>query len=350
MHTSIYLSGLQAWRRETVAPDTEWGQFIEAYEEAKTEPGVSRIVELVTERNLPREAIPTRYLKLPEIWEALLPGMPATAMIRNLGNMTASGLVKPMSDATRVIVSKLDNREWLRRSRLHPITVVNALMVYSGGRRLRGQVSNYYNMRRTPGTDWTPVPAIVDKLNDAFHNTFELVEPTNKRLLLALDVSSSMTFMNIQGMALTPAVGTGVMALVTAAIEPFYQTVAFKHEIAPIDITGRMRLQEAITAVQDSQFGGTDCALPMLYAAENGLEVDTFVVYTDNQTHSGRIHPFQALRQYREKMGINAKLIVVAFVSSGFTIADPQDAGMLDIVGFDTATPGIMSEFTLGRL
>jgi len=44
-------------------------------------------------------------------------------------------------------------------------------------------------------------------------------------------------------------------------------------------------------------------------------------------------------------MGIAAKLIVVAMTSNGFTIADPDDAGMLDVVGFDTATPQVISDF-----
>jgi 60 kDa SS-A/Ro ribonucleoprotein len=74
--------------------------------------------------------------------------------------------------------------------------------------------------------------------------------------------------------------------------------------------------------------------------------VDTFVVYTDNETWAGNIHPAQALRAYRERMGIAAKLVVVAMVSNGFTIADPDDAGMLDVVGFDTATPQVISDFT----
>jgi 60 kDa SS-A/Ro ribonucleoprotein len=44
-------------------------------------------------------------------------------------------------------------------------------------------------------------------------------------------------------------------------------------------------------------------------------------------------------------MGIPAKLIVVGMASNGFSIADPNDAGMLDVVGFDTATPQVISGF-----
>ncbi len=45
-----------------------------------------------------------------------------------------------------------------------------------------------------------------------------------------------------------------------------------------------------------------------------------------------------------------AKLIVVGMLSNGFTIADRSDRGMLDVVGFDTATPEVMREFTLGTI
>ena len=97
--------------------------------------------------------------------------------------------------------------------------------------------------------------------------------------------------------------------------------------------------------------GGTDCAKPMLYAKANGLEIDVFVVYTDCETWFGDVHPSEALKQYREHSGIHdAKLIVVGMTSNGFTIADPEDPGMLDMAGFDSAAPQVMREFILGNI
>ncbi len=101
-------------------------------------------------------------------------------------------------------------------------------------------------------------------------------------------------------------------------------------------------------AVSNLPFGGTDCALPMLYALERGLKVDAFVVYTDSETWAGNIHPVQALREYRKKTGIAAKLVVVGMVSNGFSIADPNDGGMLDVVGFDAAAPALIADFIRG--
>lgn len=58
----------------------------------------------------------------------------------------------------------------------------------------------------------------------------------------------------------------------------------------------------------------------------------------------------QALQQYRSCMSIAARLIVLAMTATGFTIADPEDAGMLDIVGIGTDTPAIVSDFAAGRI
>lgn len=43
--------------------------------------------------------------------------------------------------------------------------------------------------------------------------------------------------------------------------------------------------------------------------------------------------------------GFAAKLVVVGMTSNGFSVADPDDAGMLDVVGFDTAAPALIADF-----
>ena len=36
-------------------------------------------------------------------------------------------------------------------------------------------------------------------------------------------------------------------------------------------------------------------------------------------------------------------------VANEFTIADPQDAGMLDVVGFDSAAPALIADFAMSE-
>jgi len=51
-----------------------------------------------------------------------------------------------------------------------------------------------------------------------------------------------------------------------------------------------------------------------------------------------------------EACGIDAKLVVVGMVANEFSIADPNDAGMMDVVGFDTTAPQLISDFASGSL
>jgi 60 kDa SS-A/Ro ribonucleoprotein len=115
--------------------------------------------------------------------------------------------------------------------------------------------------------------------------------------------------------------------------------------LTKLGISPRQRLDDIVKQISNLDFGNTDCALPMLYATENKLEVDMFQIFTDNETWSGGMHPFEALRQYRQQSGRNAKLVVNGMTATGFSIADPNDAGMLDVVGFDTSTPSVVAEF-----
>ena len=92
-------------------------------------------------------------------------------------------------------------------------------------------------------------------------------------------------------------------------------------------------------------FGSTDCALPMLYCQNNNIDVDAIVIYTDNETWVGDVHPWQALDSLEQKLGHQVKSVVVGMTATGFTIARPKYGNMLDVVGFDTITPNVISEF-----
>jgi 60 kDa SS-A/Ro ribonucleoprotein len=249
------------------------------------------------------------------------------------------GLLKPFTEAEATIVKRLGNVDLLKRARIHPIAVLSALRVYAQGKGVRGS------------GEWTPTQKTIDALDEAFYLAFGAVEPSNKRIMLALDVSGSMGAGQVAGVpGLTPRDATAALALVTARTEPNYMITAFSTTMIRLDISAKMRLNDAIKTVSGLPFAGTDCALPMLYALEHKLKVDQFVVMTDSETWHGNIHPVQALQQYRRETGIQAQLVVVAMIANRFTIADPNDRGMLDVVGMDTATPQLISDFARGAI
>ena len=157
---------------------------------------------------------------------------------------------------------------------------------------------------------------------------------------------------------LTPRMAAAAMAMAIARREPNYYMAGFAGGgssrmisrtrgtvMAPLSITASDSLNDAMHKTQVLDFGPTDCALPMLDALEKKIPVDVFVILTDSETWAGPIHPTEALRKYRQEMGIPAKLVVVAMVANEFTIADPQDAGMMDVVGFDSAAPALIADF-----
>lgn len=288
---------------------------------------------LIHEYKLTLEMIPKELLSHNDVWEALLEDMPLGATARNLGQLTERGVIAPMSDWSKTVVNRLSDAENIYRSRLHPLALLVAQSTYAAGRGIRGSKT------------WKPVAQVIDALDGAFYTAFGNVKASGKNTMLALDVSGSMTWGNICNSFLAPREGAGAMAMVTAKTEPNHEIMAFSDGLVKVNLSTKTRLDDALKALDRLPFGGTDCSLPMLYATKKQIPVDTFVVYTDSETWAGHVHPVQALTEYRRKMDRPAKLVVVGMVSNGFTIADPDDAGMLDVVGFDTATPNVIADF-----
>jgi 60 kDa SS-A/Ro ribonucleoprotein len=219
--------------------------------------------------------------------------------------------------------------------------------VYSGGTGYRSRAA-----------DFEPLPQITSALENAFYLSFGNVEPTGKRTLLALDVSGSMAGGEIGGVpGLTPMDACAALAMVTARAEwgtdgyPLYHSVAFSHNLIPFSLAPDDTLRGITERMNKVPFGGTDCSLPIKYALDKGIQVDAFITYTDSETWAGRYgHPAELIQKYRKESGIPARMVVVGLTATDISIADPQDAGMLDVVGFDSAAPGLISSFVKGEI
>jgi 60 kDa SS-A/Ro ribonucleoprotein len=186
---------------------------------------------------------------------------------------------------------------------------------------------------------------VVSALNDAFYDAFSFIESTGENYLLGVDCSGSMFGARVNKTSLLAAEVAGVMALAIAKREPNHWIGGFNTQRGELKISPSMRLDQAMSVILSFSWGGTDCALPMLHAAKQNMQVDKFVVITDNETWAGRVQPSQALRDYRRQFKRDSKLIVCGTTATNFTIADPKDAGMLDVVGFDSAVPQLIQQF-----
>jgi 60 kDa SS-A/Ro ribonucleoprotein len=146
---------------------------VHAFELAKKSAREDEIVNLIEENRLTHEMIPSEWENSARVWEALLPSMPYAELLRQLGKLTAVGLLQPQSPATALVVARLIDRKRIANSRIHPIALVDAQLAY----------------RQEPRA----VSSVIDALDEAFHLAIENVEPIGKRISLAVEACSSPT-------------------------------------------------------------------------------------------------------------------------------------------------------------
>lgn len=331
------------WITHGLNPDAALPAFIQGYELAQTSPDAKRTAQLINSYNLPREALKTEHLNDAEVWRAMLDTkMPLTAMIRNLATMTRNNVFDSV-EYRKIVIDAL-NKDNIKKARVHPLNILMALKTYAEGRGYRGT------------NTWTPNSKIIDALDDAFYLAFDNIEPTGKNVLIGLDVSGSMhgiygSDVGVGGTPLTPAEAAAAMIMVTLHAENEVDIMGFGTTFQALNFSRKQRLDDIVKATRHMHFGGTDCALPFLWAMkQNNPSYESFIVLTDNETWAGSMHPKQALDKYRQTTGIQARSAVVGMLSNGFTIADPNDPGMIDFVGMDTSAPALMNEFFAGRL
>lgn len=329
----------------------QWVTVYEAIREIEKSPATAAAkgkayVQVIRDfPGLPWEALPDEATNLPDVWRALIEnGMPVTALMRQLPKLTRLGVIGQMSEHLRLVTGRLADERLLSRGRVHPVSVLIALKTYALGHSLRGS------------STWTPVQQVADALDAAFYLAFGAVEPAGRRTMGAVDVSGSMSwpirdYGNVHGGLLYPFTAAeiaGAMAMVQLKTEPRYGLWGFADQLRELPVSPAMRLDNVMQVTSTNTFGRTDCAAPMVWALRNRVEVDTFQVTTDNETWFGRIHPHEALEAYRQGMGIDARLQVLAVVPTEFSIADPDDPRQLDVSGFGSDVPALLAAHSRG--
>ncbi|TYB51968.1 TROVE domain-containing protein [Nonomuraea sp. PA05] len=300
----------------------------------------AQAVDVVTTAKVPWEFLPDSVLKDPSVWEALIGTIGMTALLRNLARMTRLGTLTPMADATSRAVSRLTNREAIARARIHPMDAWLAMRVYKSG-----------VAQPNPRADrqvWHPVPAILDALEETYEAAFGTVEPSGRRLLVAVDSSGSMSWgggVRVGGSPIGSPYEVGnAMAVMLARIEGGnVHVIDVDTSVHASKVTPRTNLRE-IASWQPSG-GGTDLSLPFTWARRKRMEVDGIVVFTDNETWAGRSHPTQALDAYRRTVNPDARVVVAAMTAAGYSIGDPKDEGVLNVAGLDASLPLVVNGF-----
>lgn len=309
-------------------------------QEKATELDGAETAKIVAQAGLSIEMVPST-LRSAQVYRVLAQQAGLEWLLRNLGNLSKVGVLKAGDDAVESICNRLTDEKAIVKARLHPLKILSALTVYRSGQGVRGDGR------------WDALAPVVDALNEAFYKAFQTVEPTGKRLCLGLDVSGSMNGTRVNGIVgLTAREAAGAMALATAKVEKasHLSFVAFDTSSYPLALSANQRLDDVVNVLSRTGGGGTDCALPILWAMEKKVPVDVFIIYTDSETWAGQMQAVEALNAYEQKVGISARLVTVAMAANRVSLSDCTDKRMLNVVGFDTAAPEIISQFIKGEL
>jgi 60 kDa SS-A/Ro ribonucleoprotein len=309
---------------------------VEGFLAAQGATSEDEVVKIIEKTRIPREFIPTQFLNSPKVWEAMLPGMPITAMVRNLGNMTKIGLIAPLSNASKLVADKLEDSTQLQKSRIHPWSILVAAKVYKSGRGLKGS------------GEWKAIPRINQALDTAFELSFGYVEPTGKSYLLGVDVSASMGGSYRSTLpTLSPCEAAAAMALITARIESNYYIMGFATEFVDLGISSKDSLTDVIRKTSERNFGGTDTSVAVQWAMRNRVKADVVMIYTDNETWAGDTHTFNAMQAYRKAIGHPVKLGVCGFTATERSVAKQDDMLSMDFVGLSADLPQAINTFVL---
>jgi 60 kDa SS-A/Ro ribonucleoprotein len=299
-------------------------------------------IDVVQERRVPWEFLPDAALTDAGVWDELVDTVGMTALIRNLSRMTRLGTLTPMGDATRRAAARLTNADALAKARIHPMDLFMALRVYRAGRAQPNPHADYQT--------WSPVPSVVDALEEAYELSFGHIEPSGQRLLIAVDSSGSMTWGGVHSGGVP--LGTyyeiaNAMAVILNRIEGGnVHVIDVDTSVHASRVTARTNLRE-IGAWRPSG-GGTDLSLPFQWAQNQRLDVDGVVVFTDNETWAGRQHPSQALEGYRRVVNPRVRVVLAAMAANGHSIGDPRDEGVLNVAGLDASLPMVVNGFIRG--
>ena len=314
--------------------------YLEGVNKSRTCNNEDDMVELIKTHGLEREHIPTQFLNSKKVWESLLKSIEVTAVIRNLGKMTKLGLINDESEVQHCIVAKVTDVQVLKDARVHPFDVLLTLKTYSKGEGKKGKLT------------WKPNKNVQEALEKAYYLSFTAVKPTNKRYLLAIDVSDSMDKPCVGSNTISCRDAAAAMIMTTVRTETNCDIVAFSDVLTPFSISKSDTIDQVVDNCSRLPAGPTDCALPMIWAQEKKKTYDVFIVYTAKEILDDKLHPYRALQDYR-KQDENLKdsrLIVVGMTSERFNIADPDDSGMLDIIGFDIGVADIIAKFSRGEI
>ncbi|XP_034233929.1 60 kDa SS-A/Ro ribonucleoprotein-like isoform X2 [Thrips palmi] len=379
--------------------------YLQIVEEIKHQTDVQASARLIELHNLPIVVVPAHNVKSPEVWIAAVPNMPLGELLDNLVRLSCAGLLKS-GPLEQKIVDRLLDQTAIVESHLHPTQVYCAMKRYECHAKNTHEFMEKLIKMKKVEKELKPAPKpstkILDALNHLLNSTLKLLVPTGKRYLVAIDLSHNMKSWHCNGARdVAPAMAATLLALSLLHAEREVTVVAFPalpgappekelidpvnpvvQAFIPVEQAVNRRAKKQRTAgpihprktslepmvpltlekdvsiadnlakmMSESLHGPVEVCQPMVWAQQSKKPIDVFIVLTDYVTPRKRAFkdPAIALQEYRQQMNLpQTKLITCALASNELNVAAANDAGMLDIVGFNGKVARIIEAFSRG--
>ena len=301
-----------------------------------------RACELIREHRLPHECVPNELKSSPgDLGGARRAHGPDCAHAEPQQDDEPSVSSSRCRERRRWRVRSSPIEHALFKARVHPIQVLIALKAVR-----RGPVATRARSRGS-GSE------VIDALDAAFYSGVRSHRADRKAHAARRSTCSGSMNSMMTAAKISAREGSVAMAKVTARTERIWHAIGdHEHRVSlrslvlqrsdgilrPGMTSRSVSLRVSVSTTFATRpielpTGGTDCALSRC-CTRSRTRSRSIASRSTRTTRRGRaIHPFQALRQYRERMGIPAKLVVVGMTSTGFTIADPTDAGCSTLSG-----------------
>lgn len=314
--------------------------YLQAVHEVRHTKDEQVAARLLEEHQLALEHVPSHLLRSKEVWLCLVRRLPLDELVAHVPRLSRGGLL-----ARGPLVGAL--RERLRSASEQSPPRLGPLETYALKRSLEaGRPKHHHHHHHRSSSHQ------LDDVVAALHeHSFKAVSPTGKRYLVAVDVRGPMTHGRTRGLdGLTPAEVSALMLQALVRTGDAVTAVAFSARgLTPLDVDGQMSLADISRRMRETPMGAVDVSLPLRWAREQKHLFDLVLVCTDNQTQSWSIHPAQALKEYRESCSLpDTRFIVCAMCSQGFSLAPPDELGMLDMAGCDSHTLQLIQDFAKG--
>jgi 60 kDa SS-A/Ro ribonucleoprotein len=311
-----------------------------------SEISAERAAHIVEALRIPREAIPAPLLAHKEVWAALVPDMPAFALVRNLGKLGSLGLLNnDVAERIRKDVPKV----------VHPFSILLARETYASGKGFRGSNS------------WPVDQRIVQALDSAFADSFGQLEVNHDLTpLIALDTSGSMTS-QVAGTPLTALQAEAAIASVLAYQFPKAVFVAYSQGLTALD-TRRRSYEGFISEINRLKHIGTYCWLPLDLVIRSTDKFDAVVSITDNETapmiqnkgyggwgyNPGAPSRYTGLKVsdlvtiIQQTKNKDFRHAVVGLAANNISIANARDPRQMDFEGLSADVPVALAKFLQG--